>query len=391
MGWFTELFYKKKALSDLKAWAAEQEKEYAQKHQETVKLLEQEFQGLLETAKEAVNALSNAELRNPDIPERAKHYMQGNREQIVKATTRLIENLLVPKTQGDLTFIDQQFQQYAQTNARAAAILSEFFGQEVKAITTALAEIEKRMNDVKASEQQKQSITEIQSRISAIENTARQNTELEQKQKELNEQINVLNQKLEDMKKQKEQLLASKDYAQVKEDLVSANRKRQQAEQAITDLFLPLVTAIKKYAHAVHDKNLEAYAENPLEALTKDYGLHIISHVPKIKEMLEKGELELKQDKRDKAKENITLLTKTHLAGLVHAYANAKKSEIETQKSITGRPILQELERINAELKQAEKDLNALSDEAGRLAPVSETGERNALQLLLKQYKITLT
>ena len=390
MGWFTELFYKKKTLSDLKIWAAEQEKEYSQKHEEKVKSLEQEFPGLLQTAKEAVTALANAELRNPNIPERAKHYMQGNREQIVKATARLIENLLVPKTQGDLTFIDQQFQQYSQTNARAAAILSEFFGQEVKAITTALAEIERKMNEVKAGEKQKQSFAEIQSRVLAIENIARQNSEIEQRRKELDDTINFSKKKQNDLKNQKEQLLASKDYTQIKEDLVAANRKRQQAEQAITDLFLPLVAAIKKYAHSMHDKNLEAYAENPLEALVKDYGLQIIVHVPKIKEMLEKGELELKQDKQEKAKESINILTKTHLAALVHAYANAKKEETELQKAITRRPVVQELERINLDTKNIEKELQTQSDEAARIAPISEIGERNALDQLLRQYKIIL-
>ena len=390
MGWFSNLFSKKKNLSEVQNWIKEQQQELDKQHEGIVKTLEQEFPSLIENAKEAVSKLANSELMNPDIPERAKHFMQGNREQLVKATTRLIEQLLVPKTAGDITFIDQQFSQYTQTNARAATILSEFFGQEVKEIRNALAGIEQKMNELRAHEQKKQAITEMQSHITAIEETARQNEEQKQKQQEMENKIKELKEKQEALKKDKEGLVSSKDYTKIKEELLAANRKRQQAEQVVTDFFQPLSDAIKKYAHAIHDKSLEEYAEKPLQTLIHDYSLKIVAHAHKIKEMLEKGELELKPEKIEKAKENIALLTKTHLATIVHDYANAKKQETDLQKSITTRPVLQKLEQVIAELKATEKDLLAMEEETGKLSPISDTGERNALSELLKPHKIVL-
>ncbi len=380
MGWLTNLFYKKKTFQEIKEWAAEQSKKQEEERKKAVETLEQEFPQLQQKARDAVSSLVQAELLNPNIPERAKHYMKGNREQIVKLTTRLIDDLSIPKTQEEFKTLSQQFQQYAQNTARSAAILSEFFGQEVKSIRNELAEIEKRIHDIN----QGTDIAEIQSQIAKIEQIMQENNAKEQRKKELNSQISELRQKQEDLQKQKEQLLASQEYSKIKEELVAASKERQQAEQAIADLFRPLTSAFKKYAHSIHDKTMESYAENPLQALVHDYELHILKHTPEIKEKLPEFNLE----KEEKAKESIQLMTKTHLSALIHSYANTKKKETALQREITTRPIIQELEKANAELKEISGRIEDAGKEITKIILSSDEQERQELNELLKKHKM---
>ncbi|HLF54626.1 MAG TPA: hypothetical protein VI612_02815 [Candidatus Nanoarchaeia archaeon] len=380
MGWFSSLLYKKKTFQEIKEWTAEEERKQNEERKKIVETLEQEFPQLLQKARDAVNALIQAELLNPNIPERAKHYMKGNRAHTVKLTTRLIDDLKIPKTQEDFKTLSQQFQQYAQNTVRSAAILSEFFGQEVKAIRNELAEIEKRIHDTN----QGTDIAEIQSQIVKIENIVQENDAKEKQKKELNSQISELKQKQENLQKQKEQHLSSQEYSKIKEELVAASKERQQAEQAIADLFRPLTSAFKKYAHLIHDKTMESYAENPLQALVNDYELRILKHTPEIKEKL----AEFKLEKEEKAKESIQLMTKTHLSALIHAYANAKKKETSLQREITTRPIIQELEKANAELKELSGQIENAEKELGKITFSSDEQERQKLNELLKKHKM---
>ncbi len=384
MGWLTNLFYKKKTFQEIKEWAAEEERRQNEERKKTMEALEQDFPQLLQKARDAVNALVQAELLNPNIPERAKHYMKGNREQIVKLTTRLIDDLAIPKTEEDFKALSQQFQQYAQNTTRSATILSEFFGQEVKTIRNELAEIEKRIYCL----HQGTEIAIIQSQIAKIEQLIQENNAKEQRKKELNAQISELRQKQENLQKQKEQLLSSQEYSKIKEELIAASKERQQAEQAIADLFRPLTSALKKYAHALHDKTLDAYAENPLQALVHDYELRILKHMPEFQGRIESGELRL--EKEDKAKESIHKMTKAHLAMLIHSYANAKKKETSLQREITERTIIQALEKANAELKQVSEQEKNIEEELAKIATSSDEQERQKLNELLRQHKMLL-
>ncbi|MBW2969572.1 hypothetical protein KY319_00410, partial [Candidatus Woesearchaeota archaeon] len=93
MEWFKRLFYQKKTLEEVKNWLQEELEKHEKQQQDTIKAAEQEMPDLLISAKEETENLEKAELRNPNVPERAKHYMQGNREQFIKLTNKFLENL----------------------------------------------------------------------------------------------------------------------------------------------------------------------------------------------------------------------------------------------------------------------------------------------------------
>ena len=84
MGWFGNLFKKKKTLEEVKTWLEEEQKKQVDEQGQATDKFRAEFPELLTGIQKAMTALEKAELRNPSIPERAKHYMVGKREQLLK-------------------------------------------------------------------------------------------------------------------------------------------------------------------------------------------------------------------------------------------------------------------------------------------------------------------
>ncbi len=86
-------------------------------------------------ARQNIEALKNAQLRNPNIPEKAKHFMEGNREAYTKRLAMFLESLDVPADAAMLSNFTEDFdksvEEFGKATARPFAILKEFF-EELK-------------------------------------------------------------------------------------------------------------------------------------------------------------------------------------------------------------------------------------------------------------------
>jgi predicted nucleic acid-binding Zn-ribbon protein len=390
MRWFTNLFRQKKTLNEVKTWLSEEQRKQSEEQQQATQSLQNEFPELLNNAREALKALEQAELQNPNIPERAKHYMRGNREQFLKLTERFAENLSVPKEAPDFSQLDLLFHQYAHNSARPAAILSEFFGEEVKEIRKNLAEIETRLHELKQFQLKKEQMEIIAKLIRQIEAIKQEQEETEKQRKELEAQIETAKRKHESIKKEKEAFTSKPEYIKVREDILATAKERQEAENMITTLFLPLSDPIKKYAHKIKNEKIGKYADDPLNALIHDYALSILKHVEDMEEGIRQGTLELKPGRSQKAVDALKQMTRENLSAMIHRYANAKKRETDIHHDVAQRPIMQEYEQYAHELKALNEEIQQLGNTLAKLKPPNEEKTIEELKKELDKYKIVL-
>ncbi len=390
MKWLKRLFFQKKTLEEVKNWLEEEQKKQQHEQQQATGAIQQEFPELLKTAKQKISALEQAELRNPNIPERAKHYMQGNREQFIKLSNRFADNLFVPKEAPDFSQLDILFQQYAQGTARPAAILSEFFGEEVKEIRKSLAETEAKISELKSLQIKKEQLETIQKLLQQINDIKTEQENVKKQKAEFEERLQQLKNKNETLKKEKEALTERPEYIKIKEDVISTAKERQEAEQTITGLFLPLSDPIKKYAHKMKNENLAKYAENPLNTLIHDYSLGILKHIQGIKMALTDGQVELKPERVQKALESIKQITRENLSAMIHRYANAKKREADIHHEVAQRPIMKEYEQYAEELKNIKNEIQELENTISKLKPPIEDEAKEQLRQELEKQKIVL-
>jgi hypothetical protein len=390
MQWLRNLFREKKAFEQIQPWADEKISALNSAKKQAIASAEQAFPDQIIAAKQALADLEKAELRNPNIPERAKHFMQGNRDQFLKLTHRFIENLFVPKEPADFSQLDVLFSQYAQNTGRPGAILSEFFGEEVSNTRKALAETEKNINELRKIQTQIDDYNAIKEILSKIENVKNERSAVEKQKADFEQQLQKLKAIQETLRKEKEEFTGRPDYLKVKEDMLSAVRERQESEQAVTSTFLPLSDAVKKYAHDIKNEKLSGYAENPLNALMHDYSFSIVKHVAGIRESILSGKLGLKPEKAQKALEMLGQITKENLGPMLHRYAKAKKREADVHHDVAQRPIMQEYEQYAVSLKEKAAEIQQLESTISKLALPSDEQLKEQLRQELEKHKIIL-
>ncbi len=390
MNWFKNLFRQKKSIDEVKQWVQQEQEKQQKEQKQATDTLEHEFPELLTNIRKASVSLEHAELRNPNIPERAKHFMEGNREQFIKLTNRFVDNLAVPKEAPDFSQIELFFQQYAQNTARPGAILSEFLGDEVKEIRKHLAETESRLHELKQHQLKKEQFSAIADIIQQMDTVKNERSAAEKQKKDFEEQLQQLKNKHEVLKKEKETFTTKPEYVSIKEDIINTARERQEAEQAITSIFLPLSDAIKKYAHQTKNDKIAKYAENPLSALIHDYALGILKHIPDIKKAIEAGELELKPERVQKALDALKQVTKENLGSMIHRYANAKKRETDIHHDVAQRAVMKEYAQYAEEIKKTSEEIKQLEATIAKLKLPTDEELKEMLKQELEKNKIVL-
>jgi len=203
MRWFTKLFRQKKSVEEVREWLLEEQKKQEQEYNDALNQLQHDFPELITTIKKALVALERAELKNPNVPERAKHYMTGNREQFLKITHRFIENLFVPQGATDISQIDVLFHQYANNTARSAAILSEFFGEEVKELRKCTAKVEAKMQQMKVFHAKKDHLDHIYQLLRQLDDIKKEREHIEKQQTEFEGKLQQLKNKQNTLRKEK--------------------------------------------------------------------------------------------------------------------------------------------------------------------------------------------
>src|SRR3989338_3994873 len=92
--------------------------------------------------------LANAELKNKEIPERAKQIMEGNRQIYIQKTNTLIEKIIFPEKSRDLleftkTF-DKELDAFDKGISKSHHIMEEFFVEKASVIAVSIKKISRK-------------------------------------------------------------------------------------------------------------------------------------------------------------------------------------------------------------------------------------------------------
>lgn len=368
MKWLRNLLHKRLTLSEVAAWLDEQRTEHQARIQHANERIRDAFPEHITAIKKAVVELERAELKNTNIPERAKHAIQGNKERLHTITKHLCDNLTPPENAADISELRTQLRHFIKQSGRPTAILGQFFNDNIKDLRSALANLERALNDTQEAYDAEDELNELTALLKNITAVRKQQQDAKQQLHDLHEQLDTLKKKQETLRTEKEQLTNSKDYLAIKDDILNAATERQKASQAISDLFNPLTTPLKKYAHHQQNEKLASYAENPVPALVNDYSLTILKHVDPLIAALTKNELGIDDAQTTAALQTLKALNKEDLSGMIHRYANAKKRESDLHHTIAQRPIMRQYEQyaeqlktVSAQIENTEKQINALA------------------------------
>lgn len=357
MGWLDWLAKTEEIpASQLEQWLATKAEEQDQSNHEKISEHEKTMKQAEERIRNALSVLQNAKLKNPNIPEQQKHFMEGNRAEFAKKINAGLR-------QGN-------FEDVADRMERQVTILREFFRDEVNAVIQTVREYEEgrqRLKLVLQKNPYERALHALRNYQEAKERRAM----VLQEMKKLKERILLLEHELSVKQKRLEQSYNDAHYKASVDRATKLEEGATRLHHEISELFSPLKELLKKYAHASfhHKQVVEQYLQDAPVALSTDIQLVIIDALAKAKSMVEKEEITFKNEtKKNKILNALSLVTKEELSILVREYALISKQAKEARQFVNEHPILDLRAKLQAEVDHAKRKIKQRNIEYERLS-----------------------
>ncbi len=369
MGIFGRFFKKKQeiveeniCLAKLPVWYDEKTQSKKKKLKRKIDQTKQKIIQITQETNQKIHKLQNAKLMNPNIPERAKHFLHGNKEAYVKKMNSFLESLTLPEEveelEGFFKDFSVQIQGLAQGIARPTQILNEFMANETRAVTLVMGAIEKEIEKLK--EETKKTgllkLEETKNKITEIFNKQDKEDELKKELSAIQKEIDTMQKENDNLKKEIELLKKDKELNQALERKKEVQEKIEQMKKELLESFSIIETALKKYEHITfkHKEIAGGYLESPIDALMKDLHLEILQTFSDLRNSIKAGKIEMKKRKTKKTLDELKKLDKEKLGRFLTEYG-----QLYSEK----RRIKEKVEQMDVIKAQKEKEKRLLKNE----------------------------
>jgi hypothetical protein len=340
--------------------------------------IERQFSRLIDEKKSLLvnlEELREAKLQNPDISEREKQIMKGNRESYISQHKQFLNVVDISQDISckETAFFCKNFEELlvklAKSTAKGHAIMNEFFANHAAKINKNVREMGDAVSKVR------ELLEEGNVGIGDIDKVQRAISELRGKKKlviEMREEIQILKKKLSnsDFLKQKllkniEQLKQTEDYSEFKEADDRRNelwKEVKQIEEEVSTMFSPINKPMRKYERILAEgvDLFKKYIDTPVLALAEDEGLRIMDMLERMKKAIEEGKLEVKD--KEKALHRIPEIGREKLSEARARYLEAKKTIKQIGDKIRDSKVQEELNDLQYKIEHTDNQIKILQD-----------------------------
>ncbi len=363
------------ALASLSRWVEDRSNDEYEKIQPEIQEQFSKFFDEKKTLFGVLDTLSSAELHNPDIPEKERQFMVGNRTAYISQHKQFLNMLNIsdgPDCKETAAFckdFEDSLVKLAKSTARNHAILSQFFANHMNSANKRI----KMMGD--AISRIKEILEDGNVGVEAIDHLRKAASELYGKQKllsELESELGMFKKKLENSNQMKQKFQGKIDELKQTEDYVgfkSRNDERKakwvqikQTEEEVNAVFSPLNKPMKRYERiVVEDASLfSKYLDDPMSALVDDGSLKIITILHKMSSALESGSLEVKDS--DKAIQRVAEIDTAVLRGAREKYLDAKSRIKKIDDEMRNSGVLETLNDLQYKIEHVDNQIKILYD-----------------------------
>lgn len=296
-------------------------------------------------ARANLNKLEHAELRNKNIGGRELEIMKGNRSSYLKRTEQFFSTLASLYDKEDkekmtykvLKHFVQKYQEelkvYHSVTLKPYAVLQHFFANESYTVAKNIKKLDEEIKklDVLLQKQSTEAQEEIQQLIEELQKKKQEEENLETQKAEVKEELQRLcdlQQQAEDKKTKAEQSDGYHKYLKAKEHLEEQEKKCKEQVIQLQHSFSVIEKALRKYAkeNPEQEQLVQEYCGAPVIALEKDAELKITSILDIVRQKLEKDELDIKDDKKEKTMLELANLTKPFFETWLQEYKKMQET-----------------------------------------------------------------
>lgn len=325
---------------------------------DAVSVIDEEKERVFENLKK----LENAKLQNPNIPERAKTVMQGNREAFLRKVSGFLNNIdlqyndfynLIEKCRSFELEIDE----LAKSTSRSYQILSQFFAREVSIIAENIKKIESNSKEIRSliEHAKVETIDKIRRDAEDVKAKIKLRKRLEEEIKEEKTKLALEENKFSDAESKIKEAKGSKEYKQYENLLKEKEEnegKLREIETRIFHDFSVLEKAMKKYSKIAfeNEKLIENYLEDPIKAFANDKSMEIIKILENLSRTIQDNKLELDQRKNERALIKIKELDKEYFSDLKDRYKGISERLGRISSEAENNDAKKQLDAYNKEL-----------------------------------------
>ncbi|HII72576.1 TPA: hypothetical protein HA265_07505 [Candidatus Woesearchaeota archaeon] len=328
--------------------------------------------------KSGLKDLEHEELRNPNVTDRERQLMEGNRVSYIQQHSLFINQIPYPESldyRNASQFcesFEQSLLRLAKSTGKSHLIMSEFFFNNAKSINRTI----KQMSDTVSAMKEKMQDYDID--LEKNDRLSRSVHELQAKVKhlkELDDELSLLNQKLANSKQMRgkieksiEQLKESDSFAEFRkfDSEKSGHWKTvKDVEDQLYSIFTQISLPLKKFERIAFDNAdlIGRYLDNPSSALASDESLTIMSILSGLRSAVQDDKLSLKDGKeKDKYLERINSMTRDSLQSFRERYVAAKHEIKVIDDRMRNIRALQELNDLNYKREHVENQVQLLQE-----------------------------
>ena len=328
---------------------------------------------------ENLEILKNAELKNPNIPIRAKQAMEGNREAYIKRIEIFLNNINLNKTDYDelMDFcrnFSEELDILARSTLKSYHILQQFLANESSAIALNIKNMDNFVKELKNSiaDSSLENIESIKNEISNLKIKIKRKDDLKEELDNKLKDIVELKKSKESLEEEIANFKKSGDFVnflefQGKRELIK--KEIENHKDNFLHSFSILEKAFKKFSRIAFEdkKTVEDYASFPLNALMKDSEFKIIKILANLEKNIYGNKLDLDEKKRQKSLDEIKKLDKEFFISFLKAHNELKEKLNKINKEIWDNEAEKNEIELNGKFNSANLKIEKLESNIGGL------------------------
>lgn len=356
----------KVALSELEAWFDQLIHDSAQEVSEDIERIQARIAEEKSKLRQNLHILASAEIRNPNIPERMRQVMGGNREIYLQRMNTLFEKMSLPSEVVSIhsftTSYDQTMHEFSRSIAKSHHVMQEFLPKEAGAVTVTVTQIDKLIKEARALMEEKgfdkmegirNTIREILDKKKRKKIAEDEILDLEKESGEFERLIRGRKQKLEDIEEGEEY----KAYRALEKEIDECEEEQRKLDATMKHSFSEIEAALKRYVNLnKSDGVAKDYLRNPIQALIQDHDLAIVDTLARVKEYIAQESITLKDKKKESVEKTMKEMKRSYFSEYLKTTHSLQKKIQKHKEKIVKAKVVANIHDTKKEIEKIERD-----------------------------------
>ena len=367
------------SLNELDLWIEGKSKPYMEEVMQQASQVLMKVDEEVQRTRISMDLLEFADLQNPNIPFKAKQYMEGNRKAYIKSINSFLGQMEINnKDYFYLLDFCKSFEYLMndlnKSTFRSYAILQEFFANETAKIAKNLKNFDEMFKDLKSilNSPEIKNINKARTKTQNLKAKSKQKINFSVDLKSAEAELSLANQEKLELLAQIESFNKSEDhnfFLSLTDQKKSMMSTFQNEQDKFLQSFSILERPLRKYSHTSFENEeiILKYLGNPIESLTNDREFKILGILEKLKEGIASNSIQLDDKKKEKSIEEIKKLNKKFLERLLKDYYSFKEQMEEVEKKMKATNVAEKFRQFNKRLEDLNIKIEKLSEESKKL------------------------